>query len=529
MRKIYENLSRIIEKIIETKYSVNLTPPLWEVPRDKAYGDLSTTVALRIASILKREVKPIAEEIKKELIVGLGDIAEKVDIVEPGFINIFISQKGLIDSLEMILAEKSNFFRQNRTRRVILEFVSANPTGPLSIAHGRQAIVGDVIGKVLEFFGNEVIREYYINDEGRQIDLLIHSVEERIKEIRGEDFKLPEDGYWGEYVKDIAQECMGVDKERLRDAVIDKMLSLIKSELTSLRVEFNSWFSQRKMIERGLVEKVIDLLKTKNLVYEEEKALWFKAKDFGDDKDRVLRKADGELTYFASDIAYHRNKIYRKAEKLINLWGPDHHGYINRVKASIKALGYPEDILEIIIIQLVTIKTKERMSRRKGTAILLRDLIEEVGVDATRFYYLLRRNSSPLEFDIDLAKSFSFDNPLYYIQYAHARILSIFRKAEIKEFSPSYNRFLEGEDLSLLRSILEFNYCLDKVYYSLEPVNLVEYLKNLASLFHNFYERRRILSSNINERFSRLNLLEALRVVLDTGLRLLGIEPLTKM
>ena len=259
-----------------------------------------------------------------------------------------------------------------------------------------------------------------------------------------------------------------------------------------------------------------------------EKRIKLALSKFGDDKDRVLKKTDGELTYFASDIAYHKDKLRRQFDMLINLWGPDHHGYIKRVKSSIKALGCKKDILTVIIIQLVSLKTKERMSKRKGTAILLADLIKDVGTDAARFYYLLRKNSSPLEFDIDLAKTASFDNPLYYIQYAYARIHSIFRKAEVNSFSLQ-GEFLEEEDLSLARDILQFAHCLDKAYYNLEPVFIVEYLKALAASFHKFYEKSRVLSDDKNVRAARLSLLEAVRVVIDCGLAILGITPLKKM
>jgi len=411
-----------------------------------------------------------------------------------------------------------------------LEFVSANPTGPLSIAHGRQAVVGDVIARTFKFFGNDVVREYYLNDEGRQIDLLVESVRQRIKELKGETFNIPEGGYQGDYLKDVAREALDIQEDKLRNYILSSMVSLINNELSRMGIVFDNFFSQKQLIDKKSVDKVIGFLSEKGLIYEKDGALWFSSSRFGDDKDRVLKKKNTELTYFASDIAYHKDKIERGFDEIINLWGPDHHGYINRVKASIKAMGYDENMLKVLIIQLVTIKTKERMSRRRGTAILLSDLIDEVGRDAARFYYILRRNSSPLEFDIDLAKSASLDNPLYYIQYAHARIKSIFRKAGMNEFNHDFSKYLEDEEeLLLIRDILQFSYCLNKMYYSLEPVFLAEYLKGIAAGFHRFYEKKRILGSGKYKMYARLNLLEAVRVVLSSGLSILGIPAWDKM
>ena len=512
-------------------YSVNINPPLWEVPKEKKYGDFSTMIALKVASLLKRNPYDIACEIKDILKEKLGSYTDRIDVVKPGFVNVFISKKGLIESLNRIIQEKDEFFKDNRKKKVLLEFVSANPTGPLSIAHGRQAVVGDVIGRIFKFFGNKVECEYYLNDEGNQIDLLVESVRQRIKELRGEDFKIPEGGYQGEYLKDIAREARDIEEDKLRNFVVSSMVSLIKNELNSLGIVFDNFFSQKKLIDKKEVDKVIESFSAKGLIYEKDSALWFSSSKFGDDKDRVLRKKNSELTYFASDIAYHKDKIERGFDEIINLWGPDHHGYIGRVKASIKALGYNENILKVVIIQLVTIKTKERMSRRRGTAVLLSDLINEVGNDAVRFYYILRRNSSPLEFDIDLAKSASLDNPLYYVQYAHARIKSIFAKAGVKEdFNLDYSKYLtDEEELSLIRDILQFSYCLNKLYYNLEPVFLADYLKSIAASFHRFYEKKRILGSGDNKMFARINLTEAVRVVLSSGLDILGIKAWDKM
>ena len=308
------------------------------------------------------------------------------------------------------------------------------------------------------------------------------------------------------------------------------MINLIKEDLEKLDITFDSWFSQKEIIEKEKVGQAIESLKKKGLIYEKEGAVWFVSTKLGDDKDRVVKKADGELTYFASDIAYHKDKAQRGFDELINLWGPDHHGYIKRVKTAISALGYSEEILKIIIIQLVTLKTKERMSKRAGTFIGLEELINNVGKDATRFYYLTRKNSSHLEFDIDLAKEASFDNPLYYIQYVCARIESIFKKAAPLSGEAKFSHLLkEKEELNLLRTLLQLSYCLEKTYYSLEPVFIIEFLRNLAAQFHKFYENVRVIESDENLTQARLSLLGGVKVVFHCGLTLLGITPVEQM
>jgi len=530
MRGFYDKVSNVLEDVIEHNYGLKLGHPLWELPQKKDFGDLSSMVALRLASKIKKDPLDIANQIKSVLEKKLSEHIERIEILRPGFINIFISQKTLIKSLNEIIKNKDNFFRSKLRRKVIIEFLSANPTGPLSIAHGRQAVVGDSISNVLEFFGNKVEREYYLNDEGRQIELLVKSIEERAKELKGDEFSFPEEGYKGEYIKDIARKFLDSKNRNTRKFVLSYIISLIKKDLNDLQIEFTTWASQRKLIRGKKVAQVINNLTKGKLIYEKEGALWFNSTKFGDDKDRVIKKADGELTYFASDIAYHNNKCKRGPKQLINLWGPDHHGYIKRVKSALSALNFNEDILKIIIIQLVTIKTKERMSRRAGTAILLSELIKEVGKDAARFYYLTRRNSSHLEFDIDLAKEASFNNPLYYIQYVCARIESIFRRAKISKFRSNFSKHLSSEqDLSLLRTLLQFPYCLDKAYYTYEPVFIIEFLKNLAASFHKFYEAERVINEDDKITQARLNLLEGVRVVFHCGLKILGITPAERM
>ncbi len=527
----YFYITSILKEIITEEFSFHTIPEvLWEIPLRKEFGDFATPIALKLASDIKTDPMIIAKKLKDRIEERLSDYIGKIEIVKPGFVNLFLSLKVLKDFLKDIYLKKQNLFSLFSHEDVLIEFVSANPTGPLSIAHGRQAIVGDVIANILKFLGVKVTKQYYINDVGRQIDLLIESVKERMKELKGEDFRLPEDGYLGEYVKDIASKAIYEKPDDLKKFTLSYILSWIKKDLEKVGVTFDEWVSQERLIQEKVVDKCIQYLKEKKLAYEKDGAIWFPSTKFGDDKDRVLIKENGEFTYFASDIALHKEKFERGFSKLINLWGPDHHGYIKRVKAAIEAMGLNQNLLEIIIVQLVTLKTKERMSKRKGKLYLLSELVDEVGKDAARFYYLTRKNSSILEFDIEKAKKASFDNPLYYIQYAHARICSIFEKANIENIDPSWVDYLNSdEDLSLARRILHFPYILYQIKTSYEPVSMIDFLKNLANDFHRFYEKERVLIEEREKKEARLFLLECTRLILGWGLNILGIEPKKRM
>jgi arginyl-tRNA synthetase len=530
MKAFYEKLTETLQSLIKKEYQIDLELPLWELPSKQEFGDLSSMAAMKLAAPLKKNPLEIAERLKSLLEKELAGDVEKIEILKPAFINIFLSRKILLESLASILTVGEDFFRHKGNKKVLVEFCSANPTGPISIAHGRQAVVGDVIAGILNFCGNQAVKEYYVNDAGNQLNLLAQSLLERAKEIRGEPFAIPEGGYQGEYVKDMARAWMSDQSRDPKTFAIQYALEMIKTGLKSLGVEYDVWTSQQKIIDDKKVEAVLKILEEKGLMFNQEDALWLATSKFGDDKDRVIRKADGELTYFASDIALHKDKFDRGFERLVNLWGPDHHGYIPRVQAAMKALGYPQNCLEVIIIQLVTLKTKEKMSKRKGTAILVTDLVEEVGKDAARFYYLTRKNSSHLEFDIDLAKELSVNNPLYYIQYSCARIESLFTKLGVKEADVKYDQYLnDPEEMILLRTILQFAYCLEKAAYSCEPVFVVEYLKALAAAFHRFYEKKRLMGEEENILRARANLLFATRAIFYCGLKLIGIEPVKKM
>lgn len=530
MENFYKKLSLLLKEVIAENYNLSLSGPVWESPSRQKFGDLSTAVSLKIASQTGRDSFEVAQEIKKQLGKKIQDEIERIEIIRPGFINLFFSKKFLIESLTNIIKKGRQYFKKSKGKKILIEFVSANPTGPLSVAHGRQAVVGDVLANIGKALGDKVEREYYLNDIGGQIELLVLSVAERAKQIKGENYSLPEGGYKGQYVKNIASEYLKRgQKESLEIFCLNYIKFLIEKDLKNLNIIFDNWISQKKLIEKGKVRKIIEILKKKKFLYEKEDALWFNSTKFSDNKDRVIKKSDGQLTYFASDIAYHNDKFQRGYHRLINLWGPDHHGYIERVNSALKALGFDNALLSIVIIQLVTLKTKERMSKRAGTMVLLSDLIREVGKDAARFYYLTRKNSSLLDFDIDLAKKSSFDNPLYYIQYVCARIASIFRKTE-PDLSENFSNYLASrEELEMVRLIIQFPFHLQKSYDLLEPVFLVEYLRNLAALFHKFYEKVRVIGDDLNKTQARLNLLWATKEVLHFGLEILGIQPLEKM
>jgi len=550
MNSFYSRLEDIIQKALHSVYPAEDFSFFLEIPRNKEFGDLALTAPLKLSSHLKQPPLRIARDLKEkieELLLESNPGIGKVEIAPPGFINFFLRDEAVKELLHGLLKDKEKFFKQSilGKEKIILEFVSANPTGPLSIAHGRQAVVGDVLANALSFLGAKVTKEYYINDVGTQIDLYIETVKGRMKEQKGEDFHIPEKGYLGDDVKVIANDTLQAliitgpqanseefnEEEFIRKDSLGRVISQIKGDLASLGIAFDSWVSQKKdVIDAGEVEGVIKFLKDKGLIYEREGAVWFSSTKFGDDKDRVIKKADGELTYFASDIAYHKNKIERGFNRLINLWGPDHHGYIARVTAAIDALGFKKEFLRVIIIQLVNLRTKERMSKRRGTAICLSDLVSEVGKDAARFYYLTRKNSSHLEFDIDQAVAKNFDNPLYYIQYAHARICSIINKYKGDLDSGNIRLLKEKGEISLIKEILQFRNVIELVAQQCEPFFIVDYLKGLANSFHKFYENHRVLledDRSLTE--ARILLIKAVKVTLGLGLKLLGIEAPARM
>jgi len=529
-----ENLELVIEKALDSlgfnsfKKDIEL-----DIPKDRNLADLSTNIALKLASFSKKDPKELADLIIENIKLNLKDKWMIKDILNKGgFINFFFTEDYYWQILKELLIKKEKFFKMSlgKNKRVLVEFVSANPTGPLSIAHARQAVVGDVLANVLKELGFKVYREYYINDEGGRIELLGKSVEERLKELRGQPFDFPEDGYLGEYIYDIAKQMLKDNLHKgFSEYAVKSILKDIKEDLGNFGVNFDFWVSQKELTHRIKVKKLLSFLSSKGFIYEKDKAIWFKSTLFGDDKDRVLVKKDGSYTYFLADIIYHQYKYKRKFSWLINLWGPDHHGYINRLRSAIQALGKDPQTLSIIIVQLVSLYREGKllpMSTRKASYITLKELLEEVGKDASRFFFIMRRTDSHLDFDLDLAKKQLPQNPVYYVQYAHARIESILSKIKekINPKKVDYRLLREKEEIQLLKSIANFRYQLKIVFRTLDPYILTVYLQRLSNDFHKFYESQRVLVEDEKLREARLALIEATKIVLKKALTLLGVS-----
>ncbi len=424
-----------------------------------------------------------------------------------------------------------------------IEFVSANPTGPLTIAHGRQAALGDSLSNIMKFIGYDVTREYYLNDEGNQMNMLGRSIRARYMNLCGLNEQFPEDGYKGSYVIDIASDMekkygrtlVGAEGfDIFREFGLEWILSDIKKDLDDFGVKFDMWYSQKSLKGSGKIEKAVEILKQKALIYESEGAVWFKSTLLGDDKDRVIYKSDGSMTYLTPDIAYHLEKYNRGFEKLIDIWGPDHHGYIPRMKAAIKALGYPDDSLSVLIVQLATLYRNGQvvsMSTRAGEFVTLREVMGEVGKDVSRFCFIMRRMSSHLDFDLDMIKKESSENPVFYIQYAHARIWSILdygKDADVaNNFDPSLLK--EPEEIEIMRMLRQFPMIVILSAKTFEPYVVLQYIQDLSGVFHSFYNKHRIVGDDPHLTRSRIVLVNCIRIVLANGLRLLGVSLPKKM
>ena len=523
-----------------------------EVPKEKRFGDFSTNVAMRLRKELRRPPLDIAGKVVEELKKICGGCAEidEIKVERPGFINFYISNKVVWGGLKEIIKQGEKFGRLStgKGKKVQIEFVSANPTGPLTVAHGRQAAVGDSLARIMENCGYKVTREYYLNDEGVQMTLLGKSVEARYQELSGEKVDFPEGGYRGEYIYEIAKgiKKRGVSQDYLRECAYKMILEGIKKDLKDFGVEFDAWYSQKKLSASGKIKKALGILKDKGFLYEKDGATWFASTRLGDDKDRVVIKNDSSYTYLAPDIAYHKEKFEKGYERIINIWGPDHHGYVNRVKAACQALGFDKAALSILILQLVTLyrdKKPVRMSTREGEFVTLREVIDEVGKDAGRFFFIMRRTDSHLDFDLELAKSKTMDNPVYYIQYAHARIASIIEFSGTNAPSPyplpkGERERVRGVDLQLLdkpreieiiKRLMQYPKTIEASARNLEPYTLLAYLQELASLFHSYYDSYRIVTDGKVITKTRISLIKAIKTVLSSGLTLLGVTAPEKM
>lgn len=517
--------------------------PLIEAPRDEGNGDYSTNVAFSLARTLRQHPEAIARTILEQM--DHGGLCEKVEIAAKGFINFYLKADVYLEGLGEIAGRGVDAFLPDvgQGQKVILEFVSANPTGPLHIGHGRGAAVGDVLASLLEKVGYGVTREYYVNNAGRQILTLGRSVYLRWKELQGEKIEYAPDLYQGEYIREIARELIEtkapVPQEQclaiafLASHASDLILDGIRRDLEAFRVFFDNYYPEDDLFRNGKVEATIEALKVRKYLYEEEGALWFKAGGLGDEKDRVVVKSDGEKTYLASDMAYHKDKFERGFSLLIDLWGSDHHGYIPRMKAAIEALGQDPEALKVILIQFVTLLRDGKpvgMSTRSGTFTTLREVLDEVGADVARFFFLMRKSDAHLEFDLDLAKRHSNENPVYYVQYANARIESIFRSAREAGFD---SERLNGADTALLtmkeetdliKAILDYFDVIEGAARSLEPHRLTFYLIDLVGKFHSYYNKARVLGNEPGLTAARLVLLDALRQVIASGLMILGVS-----
>ena len=515
-------------------------------PKNKSHGDLATNIALQLARVSKLKPMDIAHFIVDNLDTE-NNIIDKVEIAKPGFINIKLRENWLYQVINEIREKGEDYGKVNlgKGKRVQVEFVSVNPTGPLHVGHGKCAAVGDALSNILKAAGFEVAKEYYINDQGRQIDLLAQSVQVRYNNLLGEKKEFPPEGYKGEYIVNIAKEIIdkfqdkykGKDNQKnqefFQEFTLKKILEGIKEDLKDFGVEFDVWFSERSLYEQNKLQEVIELLQQRGFIYKEKGALWLKTTAFGDEKDRVVIRENDIPTYFASDIAYHQDKYQRGFEKVIDIWGADHHGYIQRMKAAVQALGYPEDSLGVLIVQFVTLIKDGKevgMSTRGGEFITLKDLIQEVGKDVARYFFLMRSYDSHTEFDLDVAKSQSMENPVYYIQYAYARICSIIKKAEQAGMKIDKSKVInlqlldKEEEFELIKKLSSLKEVIKKAALTWKPHLLTTYLYDLASSFHKYYTVHRIITEDEELTKARLLLIDCTRIVLFNTLRLLGIS-----
>ncbi len=573
---IKESLSKMCsDGMLSPDYGADVTI---ERTRDKQYGDFASNIAMRLAKVARRSPRQLAQEIIDSL--PPTELITKVEIAGPGFINFYLCADVSFSIIKKIheSAEKYGRSTLGVGKKVQIEFVSANPTGPLHVGHGRGAAYGAAVADLLAYAGFDVHREYYVNDAGRQMDILATSVWLRYLEQNDVELVFPSNGYKGRYVFDIADkltcevgrtlveskddifagvvkdEPKGGDKEKHIDGLIANTKNLlgeinyrkvfdtglngiiddIRDDLEGFGIEYQEWFSERSLMEDNKVEEIIDDLQRQNYIYEKDGALWFKTSEMGDEKDRPVKRSNGDFTYFASDIAYHLNKYERGFDKIIDVWGADHHGYIARVKAAITAVNKDPEKLKVLLVQFAILYRngeKAPMSTRSGEFVTLRELRDEVGRDAARFFYVMRKAEQHLDFDLDLAKSQSSDNPVYYIQYAHARVCSVFRQLtekgmehNVEEGFLNVSLLIESHESALLTTLGKYPEVIESAAQSYEPHMICHYLKNLANEFHTYYNAHMFIVESAELRNARLNLILAVKQVLQNGLGLLGVS-----
>ena len=550
-------LVALLEKSIQSGIAAGLLPaaalPRVDVEwtKDPGHGDYASNVAMILASQYRKNPREIAK-ILLERIDDSGQVLEKVEMAGPGFLNFFI-REGSWYSLLKIVDDGSDRYGSagfGNGRRIQVEFVSANPTGPLHIGHARGAVVGDVMANILAAVGYDVFREYYINDAGNQMNNLGRSVLLRYRELLGRTEEFPEGCYKGDYIRDLAAELLKRDGERYLDMDEKEAIPLlttyaggailegIKEDLLTFGVVFDLYFSERELYREDGVGSLLRQLQEKDFIYQEGDALWFRTTAFGDEKDRVVVRQNGDPTYFAADIAYHRNKFLRGFETVIDIWGADHHGYIPRMSAAVQALGYKKDALKVILVQLVNLLRDGKpvaMSTRSGEFDTLRQVVDEVGKDAARYNFLMRRSDSHLDFDLELAKRQSNENPVYYVQYAYARICSIIRTAAERGFVPPHYDEAElgllklPEEIDLIKAITRFPEVVEGAARTLEPHRLTFYLNDVAAIFHSYYNKNKVISDDGSLTGARLFLVKSIQTVLKNALTLLGVSTPEKM
>ena len=523
-----------------------------EVPKHEGQGDFSTNYAMASAKIQKMPPRAIAQAVVDA--ITLDDTVEKVEIAGPGFINFFLANAAWHPVVDQVLTEDERYGASDmgQGEKVQVEFVSANPTGPLHVGHGRGAAVGDSVGNILSFAGYEVQKEYYINDSGRQIRTLGTSVWLRLLEMKGRQIDFPEDCYQGDYIKDLAEKVAAEQGKGFEDTPEDEAIAIcarfaaqqiltgIRSDLKEFGVCFDNWFSEQSLYDEGRVQSAIEEFKAKDQIYEKDGALWFRTEDYGDEKNRVVVRNNGLTTYFASDIAYHKEKYERGFDRVIDVWGADHHGYIKRIDAAVQACGHKSEQFEVILVRLVNLLRGGKpvqMSTRAGEFVTLKDIVDEVGTDAARFMFLSRSYDSGLDFDLELAKQKSADNPVYYVQYVHARITGILNKALEQgliagvEFDRGMclDRLEQDEELRLIKALAGFREQVEKSAATLHPHVVFTYLMGLASAFHAYYNRHKVITDDADLSRARLSLVLAVKKVIRNGLSLLGVSAPERM
>ncbi|EII2696227.1 TPA: arginine--tRNA ligase [Staphylococcus pseudintermedius] len=541
--QVKQTLIQEIEKSIQQANIVESIPEIKiEIPKDTKNGDYATNIAMVLTKLAKRNPREIAQLIVDHLDTEAAHV-KKIDIAGPGFINFYLDSSYLNAVIDQALELDTQFGRvaESKNKKILVEYVSANPTGDLHIGHARNAAVGDTLCNILDAAGYDVTREYYINDAGNQITNLAKSIEARYLQHLGQKAEMPADGYHGQDIKNIGANLAEKqpnlmdlsDDERLktfRQLGVDYEMAKLKQDLADFNIHFDNWFSETSLYEKGEIKAVLERMKENGYTYEQDGATWLRTTDFKDDKDRVLIKKDGTYTYFLPDIAYHYDKFQRGNDNLINLFGADHHGYINRLKASLETFGVDSDRLEIQIMQMVRLMQdgeEVKMSKRTGNAITLREIMDEVGIDAARYFLTMRSADTHFDFDMALAKEQSQDNPVYYAQYAHARICSILRQAEAQgyqvEKGADYQTITNDKAIELLKKVAEFEPMIEGAAEARAPHRVTNYIQDLAAHFHKFYNAEKVLTEDQAKTKAHLALIDAVRITLRNALQLVGV------